>query len=84
MKNFLIGASVFTLLSFGAVKTELLTVKPAKASQTIVKDFRYQDDSYNIAIYIRTKIQEGWQLKLVEGTNNGQYNSTWIVVMEKY
>lgn len=82
MKNFILGCLFILLTAAGTVS--IMTVKPAKPKSVLIKSFTYQGDSDNVAEYVRQKIRSGYILKSVDGANDGQYNSTWIVVMEKY
>lgn len=83
--SFILGG--FTFLCIGAgvsTSTDILTIKPAVPKTHIVKEFVYQSNSDNVAEFIRGKVKDGWIVKQVSGANDGQYYSTWIVVMEKY
>jgi len=79
---FIAGVIFVTLIS--ATTVSVMTVKPQKPKITLVQYFRMQEDAENIKNYISKMIKSGWQLKEVEGANDGKYASTWIVVMEKY
>lgn len=54
-----------------------------KQKVTIVKSMSQEYDSERAAEYIKQRIREGYTLTHLEGANDGQYNSTWIIVMEK-
>ena len=54
-----------------------------KHKVTIVKSMTLESNSDRAADYIRQRIREGYTLTHLEGANDGQYNSTWIIVMEK-
>lgn len=85
MKNafyILLGIAIIILTS--ATTVSVMTVKPAVPKLFMVKDFTYESNSVNVASYIRDQMKKGWILKEVEGANNGEYASTWIVVMERY
>ena len=84
MKNFLLGVFTFCLLSFSAISTDIMTIKPATPKHILVKSFPNEYSSQNVADFIKTNCIQGWILKSVEGANYGQTPSTWIVVMEKY
>lgn len=79
---FMLGIALVILTS--ATTVSVMTVKPAKPKSTLVKSFWSEGDSENVAEYIKNQIKSGYILKSVEGANDGQYMSTWIVVMEKY
>ena len=57
-------------------------IKYTKA--TVVKSFYWETDSRPIENYIKIMIRNGYQYRDCQGANDGQYHSTWIVVMEKY
>jgi hypothetical protein len=85
MKNVfyvLLGVSLVILTS--ATTVSVMTVKPAQPKAFIVKSFTYETNSGNVARYIKDQIKKGWILKEIEGANDGEFGSTWVVVMEKY
>ena len=85
MKNtfyFMLGIALVILTS--ATTASVMTVKPAKPIKVLVKAMILQHDSEEAAEYIKEKIRSGYILKLVSVANDGQYMSSWIVVMEKY
>jgi hypothetical protein len=85
MKNIttiFLGILMVVLLSATTVK--IMTVKPAKPRYMQVKYFTNEYDAENVADYISYKLSNGWILKEVEAANDNKYNSTWIVVVEKY
>jgi len=85
MKNlfyFTLGIILITLVS--ATTVSIMTVKPSTPKTFIVKYFYSESDAGNVSKFIMGKMKEGWILKQVSGTNDGEYYSTWIVVMEKY
>lgn len=79
---FILGITLVILTS--ATTVSVMTVKPSKPKLTLVKSFWLESDSEQVAEYIKNQIKNGYILKSVAGANDGQYNSTWIVVMEKY
>jgi hypothetical protein len=79
---FILGIALVILTSTTTVS--VMTVKPAPPKLFTVKSFGYESDSDNVASYIKDQIKKGWILKEVEGANDGQFASTWVVVMEKY
>lgn len=79
---FILGVSLILLTS--ATTISVMTVKPSTPKQFIIKSFRYETDSENVAKYIRVQMKQGWILKSVDGVNYSLDYSTWIVVMEKY
>lgn len=79
---FVLGIAFVILTSAGTVS--VMTVKPAQPKLFMVKTFIYKQDSREIGIFIKEQMKKGWILKEVEGANDGQYDSTWLVVMEKY
>jgi hypothetical protein len=79
---FLLGISLIILTSAGTVS--VMTVIPAQPKFFIVKTFVYKQDSEEIGIFIKEQMRKGWILKEVEGANDEQSASTWLVVMEKY
>ena len=79
---FLLGISLIVLTSAGTVS--VMTVKPATPKHFIVKSFRIESDSEDVAKYIKVQMKQGWILKEVEGANYNQEHSTWVVIMEKY
>lgn len=85
MKNvfyFILGIAVVILTS--ATTVSVMTVKPQPPRIYMVKNFNGLWDSNKVATYINQQMKEGWELKEVEGANQGQYDSSWIVVMQKY
>jgi hypothetical protein len=85
MKNIfyiLLGVALVILTS--ATTVSVMTVKPAQPKVFIVKSFTYETNSGNVARYIKDQMKKGWILKEVEGANDGEFASTWVVVMEKY
>jgi uncharacterized membrane-anchored protein YitT (DUF2179 family) len=54
-----------------------------KHKVTLVKSMTFESNSDNVAEYIRQRIREGYTLTHLEGANDGEYDSTWIIVMEK-
>ena len=85
MKNtfyFMLGITLVILTS--ATTISVMTVKPVQPKLFMVKTFSYQEDSDGIGIFIKEQMKKGWILKEVEGTNDGKYASTWVVVLEKY
>lgn len=79
MKNFLLGVIVITLLSFTAINTDIITIKPAKPKEVVVGSYNSKDDCTE---GIKSYIRKGFITKSVSGTN--QYGYDWIIVMEKY
>lgn len=79
---FMLGIALVILTSAGTVS--VMTVKPAQPKLFMVKTFIYKQDSKEIGIFIKEQMKKGWILKEVEGANDGQYASTWVVVLEKY
>jgi hypothetical protein len=79
---FILGIALVILTS--ATTVSIMTVKPAPPKQYIIQDFYYQDDCKNVSNFISQQMKKGWILKEVEGTNDGKYASTWVVIMEKY
>lgn len=85
MKNtfyFMLGIVLVILTS--ATTVSVMTVKPAKPKLTLVKSFLSEIGSEQVAEYIKNQVKNGYILKSVEGANNGKYQSTWIIVMERY
>jgi hypothetical protein len=85
MKNIfyiLLGVALIVLTSVTTVS--VMTVKPAQSKFFIVKSFTYETNSSAVARYINEQMKKGWILKEVEGANDGEFASTWVVVMEKY
>jgi hypothetical protein len=85
MKNIfyiLLGVALVILTS--ATTVSVMTVKPAQPKVFIVKSFTYETNSGNVHRYIKYQMKKGWILKEVEGANDGEFASTWVVVMEKY
>jgi len=85
MKNIfyiLLGVALVILTS--ATTVSVMTIKPAQPKVFIVKSFTYETNSGNVARYIKDQMKKGWILKEVEGANDGEFASTWVVVMEKY
>lgn len=78
----MLGITLIMLTS--ATTVSVMTVKPAKPKLTLVKSFWSENNSEQVAEYIKNKIKNGYILKSIEGANDGKYHSTWIVVMEKY
>jgi|GEM_PF-6713387 len=79
---FLLGVLVVMTLAFNS--QELLTVKPATPKSVLVKPFVLQQDSEEVAEYVKSKIKLGYIVKTVGASNDGELRSTWVVVMEKY
>lgn len=79
---FILGITLVILTS--ATTVSVMTVKPAQPKLFMVKYFTYEQNSEEIAIFIRKQMKKGWILKEVEGSNDSQYASTWVVVLEKY
>ena len=79
---FILGIALVILTS--ATTVSVMTVKPAQPKLFMVKTFIYKQDSKEIGIFIKEQMKKGWILKEVEGANDGQYASTWVVVVEKY
>lgn len=79
---FILGIALVILTS--ATTVSVMTVKPAQPKLFMVKTFIYKQDSKEIGIFIKEQMKKGWILKEVEGANDGQYASTWVVVLEKY
>ena len=85
MKNtiyFMLGIALVILTS--ATTVSVMTVKPEKPKLTLIKSFWLESDSEQVAKYIKNQVKNGYILKSVEGANDGQSYSTWIVIMEKY
>ena len=85
MKNIfyiLLGVSLIVLTS--ATTVSVMTVKPAHPKFFMVKSFTYETNSGAVARYINEQMKKGWILKEVEGANDGEFASAWVVVMEKY
>ena len=85
MKNlfyFIAGVIFITLIS--ATTVSVMTVKPQTPKLFIVQNFNFEDNSKPVSRFIQKKLKEGWILKQVSGSNDGQYRSCWIVVLEKY
>jgi hypothetical protein len=80
--NIILGVLLVVLIS--ATTANIMTIKPAKPRYTQIKYFYKEYDAENVSIYIKSKIKKGWILKEVEGANDTQTYSTWIVIMEKY
>lgn len=85
MKNlmYFISGIIFVFL-ISATTVSVITVKPQTPKHYLTKSFVMEYDSENVRDYVKLQIKNGWILKEIEGANNGQYRSTWIVVMEKY
>lgn len=79
---FILGIALVILTS--ATTVSVMTVRPEKPKLTMVEHFKNQTDAKEVSEYIHNMIKSGWQLKEFHGANDGQYHSTWIVVMEKY
>jgi hypothetical protein len=79
---FILGIALVVLTS--ATTVSVMTVRPAQPKQFMVKNFIHETDCEQVGIYIKQQMKKGWILKEVEGANDGQYASTWVVVMEKY
>jgi|694.fasta_scaffold27763_6 hypothetical protein len=79
---FILGIALVVLTS--ATTVSVMTVKPAQPKQFMVKNFINESDCEQVGIYIKQQMKKGWILKEVEGANNGEFASTWVVVMEKY
>lgn len=79
---FILGIALVILTS--ATTVSVMTVKPVQPKLFMVKTFVYKSDSKEIGIFIKEQMKKGWILKEVEGANDGQYKSTWVVVLEKY
>lgn len=85
MKNvfyFVLGIAL--VITTSATTVSVMTVKNAPPKLFIVKSFGFESDSENVAIYIKDQMKKGWILKEFEGANDGEYHSTWVVIMEKY
>lgn len=67
MKNFLLGALVFALLSFTAVETKLLTIKPATPKSIVVLSDYY----FNINSKIESYSKKGYIVKTMVGNSSG-------------
>lgn len=79
---FILGIALVILTS--ATTVSVMTVKPAPPKQYMIKNFTNEPDCQNVGNYISQQMKKGWILKEVEGANDGKYESTWVVVMEKY
>ena len=79
---FLIG--ILTAISIASTTIAINTVKPAKPKEVLVESFSNQADSKKVKTCILDRIKQGWQFKSCAGAHDGSYNSTWIVVFEKY
>lgn len=79
---FILGIALVILTS--ATTVSVMTVKPQPPRMYMVKNFNGVWSSEKVGTYINQQMKEGWELKEVEGANQGEYDSTWIVVMVKY
>lgn len=79
MKNFLLGIIVFVLLSFTAINTDIITIKPSLPKSTVVFE---ASSPTNCVKKIKEYVREGYITKSVAGSH--QYGYYWVVVMEKY
>lgn len=84
MRDILIGIAIALCIAAGAIKADVLTVKPAEPKVCLVKYFEGHDDSEMAAKFIKDKMSKGWILKAVSGADYTNTSSAWIVVMEKY
>jgi hypothetical protein len=78
----ILGIALVVLTS--ATTVNIMTVKPAPPKLYMVKTFTKEYSCENVGNYISQQMKKGWILKEVEGANDGQSYSTWVVVMEKY
>lgn len=75
MKNFLLGLVTCALLSFTAVKTEIITVKPENPKSVVItKSSSFYDESV-----IRKYYQQGYIFKA--GIHR---DGLTLIIMEKY
>lgn len=77
MKQFILGILVMMCFSAAAIKTDILTVKPAKPTSVVAQDFAGGSE---IPAFIRKYVQKGYILREISGSGQGWY----VVVMEKY
>lgn len=80
--NIILGILLVVLIS--ATTADIVSVKPVKPSYTRVKYFTQESDASEVSFYVETQISNGWILKELEGTNDSEEYSSWIVVLEKY
>lgn len=80
MKQFALGFIVCLFFSFTAVKTDLITFKPAVPTSIVVDAF---GSEYDIVEFVKNYSRKGYIFKQMERTG-GNYDTRVVVVMEKY
>lgn len=79
MKNLiflLIG--IISMIAISATTVSVMTVKPAQPKGSLVKYFRFVDDTPN---YILKGYERGYKL---QGIYNNAYTNGVVVIMERY
>lgn len=81
--SIIIAIVIVGLLS-SAATIQVTKTQPIKPKYFITKSFTVEHNSRNVEKYVNYHMKKGWIVTHIEGASDGQYYSTWIVVLEKY